>query len=126
MPLDFQAISSDISYSENLHNVSAGGLCFNSAVSLDKGTSLKVNIPNLRNTFEENCTVMWCKNNNENFQVGVQFKDEQTVFRMRMVEQVCHIEDYRQEVFLTERRELSAEDASQEWIEKYANRFPRV
>jgi hypothetical protein len=43
-----------------------------------------------------------------------------------MVEQVCHIEDYRRSVLRTERRELSLDEAAAEWIAKHAADFPQI
>jgi hypothetical protein len=42
-----------------------------------------------------------------------------------LVEQVCHIEQYKKEVFLKEGRLLSGDEAAAEWIEKFANQFPQ-
>jgi hypothetical protein len=41
-----------------------------------------------------------------------------------MIEQICHIEHYRKEVKLAEGRELSSEEAADEWIKRYAGDFP--
>ena len=41
-----------------------------------------------------------------------------------MVEQICHIEQYRREVLKKEGRRLSSEEAASEWIVKYASDFP--
>jgi hypothetical protein len=43
-----------------------------------------------------------------------------------MVEQVCHIENYKKEVYQTEGRLLTAEEAAVEWIHKYASQFPNL
>ncbi|MEQ8937648.1 MAG: PilZ domain-containing protein, partial [Gammaproteobacteria bacterium] len=50
---------------------------------------------------------------------------KQKMFLLRMVEQLCHIEHYRNEIARVEGRELSSEQAAQEWISKYAESFPR-
>ena len=52
--------------------------------------------------------------------------DEDTLFRARMVEQVCQIEHYRR---LRERElgeSLSIESVAQEWIAEHAADFPAV
>jgi len=58
------------------------------------------------------------------FEIGIQFLDENDSFRVRMVEQICHIEQYKQEVFDKDGRQLSGEQAAVEWIQKYATDFP--
>jgi hypothetical protein len=43
---------------------------------------------------------------------------------VRMVEQVCHIEECRQQVLVRERRVLIAEQAAHEWVHPFAADFP--
>ena len=56
--------------------------------------------------------------------MGVKFTEEETAYAVRMVEQLCYIEHYRQNVLQSEGRELSGEEAALEWIEKFAGNFP--
>ena len=67
---------------------------------------------------------MWINKKNELYDVGVQFKNAISEFRIRMIEQVCHIEQYKKNVFEKEGRALSGKDAAIEWIKKYARDFP--
>ncbi|NQZ33681.1 MAG: hypothetical protein HRU06_20620 [Oceanospirillaceae bacterium] len=60
------------------------------------------------------------------FQTGVVFDCPDTAFAVRMIEQVCYIEQYRQKVSLTEGRELSRDGAALEWITQYAANFPEL
>jgi hypothetical protein len=41
-----------------------------------------------------------------------------------MVEQVCHIESYKQQILKSEGRKLSPEEAAVEWVSKFAANFP--
>jgi hypothetical protein len=43
---------------------------------------------------------------------------------VRLIEQICYIEHYRQEVLISEGRKLTSEQAALEWIEKFAQDFP--
>ena len=114
------------SQDQNLQDVSAGGLCFHSDYYLPQGISIKIDIPNLEYPFTENCTVTWCHKNENHYEVGASFDSYQTVSRMRMIEQICYIEDYRKEVLNNENRDISAEQASQEWFEKFADRIFKI
>jgi hypothetical protein len=58
------------------------------------------------------------------FEVGLCVGDEDEAFRLRMVEQLLHIEAYRRRVQEREGRMLSSECAAREWIERYAGSFP--
>jgi len=55
--------------------------------------------------------------------VGVEFLDQDILFRLRMVEQICHIEQYRRTVRESQGRVLSSQEAAIEWIERYAEAF---
>jgi len=110
-----------------LSDLSEGGLAFQTNVFIEVGHVLKINIPYVEPPFEAPCVVRWHRvlDNKGNFEVGVMFLDEETAFRVRMVEQVCHIKDY-QEKNSGLGRELSFEQAATEWMEKYAADFGRA
>ncbi len=52
--------------------------------------------------------------------------DTDGAFATRMVEQIQHIEHYRQEVLLVEGRTLDGDSAALEWISRYAALFPSI
>lgn len=60
------------------------------------------------------------------FQIGVRFDCPETAFAVRMIEQICYIEQYRQQVNLTEGRVLSSDTAALEWISQHAANFPEL
>jgi PilZ domain-containing protein len=106
-------------------NVSFGGLAFASDTAIEPETIVALRIPNLRPVFEvATARVAWCQNEGSQYAVGVQFLDSEEAFRVRMVEQICHIESYRQDVAQREGRQLTAEEAALEWISRYASSFP--
>lgn len=105
-------------------NVSFGGLAFTSNGYIEPGSTVDIRIASVEPAFEAHARVAWCQREDSRFQVGVQFLDSTDAFRSRMVEQVCAIERYRNEVFQNEGRSLSPEEAAAEWIARYAGRFP--
>ena len=70
--------------------------------------------------------MVWTSPERDRFCIGVNFLDASDAFRARMVEQVCSIERYRQEVEEREGRVLTAPEAAAEWIARYAGRFPEA
>jgi hypothetical protein len=110
--------------SRTLRNVSLGGLAFESDVRFEPEAIVKVRIPFVNPAFETRARVVWCSARSGRYELGVQFLDPRDAFIARMVEQVCHIENYRKVVRETEGRRLSAEDAAAEWINKFAAQFP--
>ena len=118
----------DETLDQTITNVSLGGLAFVSPEPLDILDRVRVCIPILErdNTLIGN--VVWCEkcDNGAEFEIGIEFEKSRDVFRLRMIEQVCHIEHYRKEVMQSEGRELSAQEAAREWISKYADDFPAL
>ncbi len=110
---------------EYLNNISFGGLSFKSKENVEKGTVIKIRIPLVRPMFEATGKVAWCRKENDIYNVGVQFVTPADGFKMRMLEQICHIETYKKEVRKKEGRRITGEAAAIEWINKYAAKFPK-
>lgn len=107
-------------------NLSLGGLEFDSDAEIEPGKVVELRIPITEPAFATSGRVAWCRRSGNSFQLGVQFLDADEAYRTRMVEQVCHIEEYRRSVQRIEGRELSAEDAAFEWIHRFAAQFPET
>ncbi|MEH6444178.1 MAG: hypothetical protein V7784_09785 [Oceanospirillaceae bacterium] len=60
------------------------------------------------------------------YETGVVFDCPDTAFAVRMIEQVCYIEQYRQKVSVSEGRELTIDSAAVEWITQHAANFPEL
>ena len=114
----------DDSADQTLTNVSLGGLSFQSPQALDTNQRVRVSVPVLKGDNSLVGTVVWCEASKNGFEIGLQFESSKEIFRLRMIEQICHIEHYRKEVMLTEGRELSTNQAAKEWISRYAGDFP--
>ncbi len=114
------------SSTRSLKNVSFGGLAVGSQRYLATGADIVVRISGIEPAFEVNGRVVWCRREHGEYTVGVQFLDEDDSFRVRMVEQVFHIEHYKTEVEEKEGRLLSGEEAAQEWIIRFAKDFPSI
>ena len=126
IPIEVVATPADGPEVERLHDVSAGGLCFDAQHSFPTGAVLRIRIPYIRPTFEAPARVAWCKQHGGSFEIGVSLLSSDDAFRARMVEQLCHIEDYRKDVLQREGRDLSDEEAALEWIGRYAQDFPAL
>ncbi len=107
-----------------LNNVSQGGLAFDCPMALDIGSVVDIRIRSVKPQFNVKGIVQWCHPKGECYEAGVQFVDKEDAFRVRMVEQICHIEHYKKHIRKTEGRRLSGESAAFEWIEKHGAEFP--
>lgn len=125
VPIEIQCAPEDGYVRRYTKNVSFGGLAFLSDAALKPESIIALRIPYLRPAFEVTAArVAWCQNEGDQYAVGVQFLDSEEAFRVRMVEQVCHIESYRKDVAQQEGRQLTSEEAAMEWITRYASSFP--
>jgi hypothetical protein len=107
-----------------LHNISVGGICFKSKEPFNMGDIIGVKISLVRPVFEARGKVVWSKKNEDgSFDIGLEFSGTVDAFRVRMVEQVCRIEQYKKEVLEQEGRALTGTQAAIEWISKYAKGF---
>jgi Tfp pilus assembly protein PilZ len=104
-------------------DISHGGLCFICEHHFSEGDKLHFTISICQPEFVAEGIVCWCQKINNDYLIGLAFSDEEVFFSVRMVEQICHIENYRQQ--LEEAGEkITIEQAAKEWIEKYASSFP--
>ncbi|MGA6106572.1 PilZ domain-containing protein [Pseudomonas solani] len=108
---------------QRLHNISLGGVACNSLRSFRKGTAIELRIPLLGDEARYAGIVAWCRKQPDDYLVGICFTDEETLFRARMVEQVCQIEVYRKQRELEAGEELPIERIAQEWIARHAAEF---
>lgn len=125
IPIEYCFTDKPLCLLDSMNNVSMGGLSFKADQYIEPDSWLNLHIPINEEHFEVKAQVRWCKVRADNhYDVGVLFSTNNEAFSTRMVEQVCHIEHYKNEVFALEGRKLTGDEAAAEWIEKYANQFP--
>lgn len=125
VPLEIKVVPDAPSQSNEGVNISEGGLAFTVDECLPDNSIITLRIPTVTPPFEAQARVAWCRAEGDKFLVGVQFLDSNDAFQSRMVQQVCAIEQYRQEE-MRKGRTLDSQQAASEWISKYAGRFPVV
>lgn len=107
-----------------LKDFSCGGLSFCSDTRLKPGQTLRLSINVDDPPFEIDGQVVWCRAQGDQYQIGISFHSDQDAYSVRMVEQLCRIEEYRETVRRTEGRQLSRDEAAREWIDRHAAEFP--
>ena len=106
------------------HSIGAGGLAFRCDNPLEPGTVVHLRIPCVEPAFEADAKVVWRTGKGKRAEIGVEFLNASDAYQARMVEQVCHIENYRRHIPKSEGRKLSLEQAAAEWIGRFAASFP--
>ncbi|GGX41474.1 PilZ domain-containing protein [Saccharospirillum salsuginis] len=124
IPLHYQVADAPEECHPHLRDVSTGGLSFTADQPFEQGQILTIQIDVTDPPFEISGEVVWCHARDGEYLVGVCFDSVEQAFALRMVEQVCHIEQYRAAVRQLENRELTAEEAAHEWIQRHARDFP--
>ena len=123
VPLEVKLVPGAEAQSNEGINISEGGLAFTVDACLPNDSIIELRIPTVTPPFEAQARVAWCRAEGAKYLVGVQFLESTDAFQSRMVQQVCAIEQYRQEQ-MREGRTLDNQQAASEWITKYAGRFP--
>lgn len=127
VPVEIGINASDAVPILHTRDVGLGGLALQSGFAVAPGASVDIRIALVQPPFEAQARVAWCHPGaTEGFELGMTFLDAQDVFRARMVEQVCHIEDYRQSVHRLEGRQLTVQEAAAEGIARHAAQFPDI
>ena len=128
-PLDFQIDESSKGV-ERTHtlNVSEGGLMFASRSSVEAGAMIKLNMPLYGKVFKINAKVVHSEKSQEPglFNIGVEFVTYSDAFKVKLIEQIYLIEEYRVLRSLQLGREMTIQEASQEWIKRYSERFQQL
>ena len=123
-PIELSSPDHDVTAAERTKNVSAGGLCCHSGRPMEVGARVSVRIPVGPRPFESEGTVAWCAETDNGYDVGIRFAGGEVSFGLRMVEQVCRIQRYREQIREQQGRELSEDQAAREWIAQFASSFP--
>ena len=100
------------------------GLCFEWDHYIKPGTLLEVEIP-LRGEIQKfRGKVILVRTRDTGFEIGIWLRDKSDAARIRIVEQICHIEVYLKHKRHHEGPFVSPERVAEEWISRFASRFP--
>lgn len=95
-----------------------------SKTPFSSGSFISIQLPEVCDDIEVPGIVDWCNNTDNGYELGIKFSDQDSMMRIRMLEQVCFIKRYRASVLSLEGRDISDQDAALEWIAKYSRLFP--
>ena len=108
---------------DEITNVSLGGMCFIANDRLDISDEIQVKFPALKQNETINGKVVWCTKVKQGYEVGLEFEDPEEVDRLKTVDQICQVENFRKEKERLEGRQLSSEQAASEWISQITGNF---
>lgn len=111
-----------------MRDISIGGMFFVSPESYSPGELVEMEIPVLTLRNKINGEIIWSSPSGlkpfRQFAIGLKFLNRQMLFMVRMIEQLCCIEKYRESQARQCGRTLSGDAAAREWIRMCACHFP--
>jgi hypothetical protein len=121
--LDYSSQTDEDTNDDTITNVSLGGMSFISDGPFDIDQRVRVRFPILNDKVTLNCRVIWCESTRRGYKIGIEFDKDDEVLRLRLIDQISEIEDYRQRKESIGGRPLSSEQAAREWVKRYAGDF---
>ncbi len=109
-------------------NISMGGLLFSSKLPVDKGKLISLKMPFEDKVFSVKAKVVHCVKSLDTklYCIGVSFYRLNDAFKVKLIEQLYLISEYRDLRSVQLGKEVSLEEASREWIRRYSERFRRL
>ena len=126
IPIRVDALPIQARSAHRMKDVGLGGLSCRANSELDVGTLVEISIDVVSPPFHAEGRVAWCETRNGIHELGIQFTRQEDAFAARMVEQICYIEQYRNDVLLKEGRVIDSNTAAHEWIQQHAAGFPSL
>lgn len=100
------------------------GLTFSSKEYQKPGSIIEVTIPTRKETHHFMGKVVMVKESDEHYEIGLWLVNAEDAPKLRIVEQICHIELYLNDKRYKEGPFLSQEKLTEEWISRFASGFP--
>lgn len=109
-------------------NISQGGLLFASKKQVEPNSKIVIRMPFQDKLFNVRAKVVHCNKSQDTklYHVGVCFERLSDAFKVKLIEQIYLICEYRDLRSIQLEREVSLEEASREWIKRYSERFKRL
>lgn len=109
-------------------NISMGGLLFSAKHPVSVGSMIQIQMPFQDKIFNVKGKVVRCADSAETklHNIGVSFYRLQDAFKVKLVEQIYLISEFRDLWSMQLGKEVTMEEASREWIKRYSERFKRL
>ncbi|MDD5496668.1 MAG: PilZ domain-containing protein [Candidatus Omnitrophica bacterium] len=128
-PLQYEHASEKIRERTKTLNVGEGGLLFLSKHGLKKGETIILKMPLQEKVFKVKAKVVHTQKDKDNeslYNIGVSFYRYSDAFKVKLIEQLYLIDEYRALRSLQLGYEMTMQEASEEWIKRYSKRFARL
>ena len=109
-------------------DISIGGILFSARRPVKLGSVILIEMPFQDKIFNLRATVAHCNKNKETklYNIGAAFQRLAAAYKIKLIEQLCLISEFRDIRSIELGRQISLEKASREWIKRYSDRFHRL
>jgi len=133
LPLAYRIIKSKVSLAcedmlAETKNISVGGLSFPAKKPVKADSMIAISMPFEDKVFNIKARVVRCDNNPETklYDIAVNFFRLHEAFKVKMIEQIYLIAEYRDLLILQSGKDVSLEEASRRWVKRFSKRFKRL
>ena len=123
-PLQFRRLRFWERTKQELTQTSNIGLTFSSEHYQKPGSLLEITIPTRKETHQFLGKVVVVKESENGYEIGVWLMNAEDAPKLRIIEQICHIELYLNDKKYKDGPFLSKEKLTEEWISRFASSFP--
>ena len=123
-PLEFKVSEEEQPERTETIDVSEGGLMFTSRKEVSQGSIIQIQMPLYEKVFHIKAKVVHTRKDSDSglYKIGVSFLTYSDAFKVKLIEQIYLIEEYRVLRSLQTGKEMSLKEASKEWIKRYSER----
>ena len=109
-------------------NVSMGGMLFAAKHPVKIGSIILIKMPFQDKIFNVRARAAHCVKDPETklYNIGATFHRLSAAYKVKLVEQLCLISEFRDLRSIELGKQISLEKASKEWIKRYSDRFRRL
>ena len=109
-------------------NISRGGLLFTAKRPVKAESLIAIRMPFQEKIFDVRAKVVHCTRDFKGklYNIGVCFQNPDEAFKVRLIEQMYLICEYRDLRSVQLGKNISLQDASLEWIKKYSEKFQKL
>jgi len=128
-PIEFEVLPHEQGERTKTLDVSEGGLLFLSKQNINPGKIIVLKMPFQDKLFKVHARVAHTEKDAENpnlYSIGVAFYRYSDAFKVKLIEQIYLIDEYRSLRSIQLGREVSLREASEDWISRYSERFDRL
>ena len=128
-PLRFEITSEEKHEDSHTLDISKGGLLFLSTHKVKPDSIITLKLPFQNKVFKVKAKVMHIEKDKDNpklYNIGVSFYQHSDAFKVKLIEQIYLIDEYRSLRSIELGHEMGMREASEEWIKRYSAAFDKL